>query len=229
MLTGKLLAAIIHIFTASGIIVGFVAMLAAIQGRWEAAFAWLGVAAIIDGVDGPLARHFGVKTRLPRFSGERLDLVIDYFTYVIVPALMVYLSGRMPQGWALIAASIMLMTSLFHFSDMDSKTEDDFFVGFPAIWNVVVFYLFIFPMPPGMAFASVAVLGALTFIPLKWVHPLRVERFRVVTVAVLAIWAGAALLVLWSGFPVSIFTQVVIALCSLYLLLPGLVRSIGAR
>jgi phosphatidylcholine synthase len=228
VLTGKLLAASIHIFTASGIIAGFAAMLAAIEGRWEAAFAWLGVAAVIDGLDGPLARYFRVKTLLPRFSGERLDLVIDYFTYVIVPALMVYLGGRMPEGWALVAAAIMLMTSLFHFSDMDSKTEDGFFVGFPAIWNVVAFYLFIFPMPPSIAFASVAILGALTFIPLKWVHPLRVEQFRAVTVAVLAIWAGASLLVLWSGFPVSVFTQVIIALCSLWLLLPGLVRSTGS-
>lgn len=229
MLTGKLLAASIHILTASGIIAGFVAMLAAIEGRWEAAFAWLGLAAVIDGVDGPLARHFGVKARLPRFSGERLDLVIDYFTYVIVPALMVYLGGRIPQGWALAAACIILMTSLFHFSDMDSKTEDDFFVGFPAIWNVVAFYLFIFPMPPSIAFASVVILGVLTFIPLKWVHPLRVERFRLITVVVLAVWAAAALRVLWSGFPVSYVTQGVIALCSLWLLLPGLVRSISSR
>jgi phosphatidylcholine synthase len=229
VLTGKLLAASIHIFTASGIIAGFAAMLAVTEARWEAAFAWLGVAAVIDGLDGPLARHFRVKAWLPRFSGERLDLVIDYFTYVIVPALMVYVSDRMPQGWALVAAAIILVTSLFHFCDMDSKTEDGFFVGFPAIWNVIAFYLFIFPMPPSMAFASVAILGVLTFIPLKWVHPLRVERFRGLTVAVLAIWAGAALLVLWRGFPVPIFTQVIIALCSLWLLLPGLVRSIGSR
>jgi phosphatidylcholine synthase len=227
--TGKLLAASIHMLTASGIVAGFAALLAAVGSRWEAAFAWLGVAAVIDGIDGPLARHFQVKKRLPRFSGERLDLIIDYFTYVIVPALMIYFSGRMLQGWSLVAAVIVLVTSLFHFSDVDSKTEDDFFVGFPAIWNVVVFYLFIFPLPPLLAFASVVILGALTFIPLKWVHPLRVRRLRKVTVAVLAIWAGAALYALWEGFPSSAFTQIVIGLCSVYLLVPGLTRSLASR
>lgn len=208
---------------------GFAAMLAAMEARWEAAFAWLGVAALIDGIDGPLARHFQVKTWLPRFSGERLDLVIDYFTYVIVPALMIYVSGRMPQGGALIAAFIILVTSLFHFSDMDSKTDDGFFVGFPAIWNVITFYLFIFPVPPVIAFVTIVLLGALTFVPLKWVHPLRVRLFRKLTVVVLTVWAGAALMALWEGLPPSLLTQAVIALCSLYLLLPGLTRSILSR
>jgi phosphatidylcholine synthase len=205
--------------------VGFLAMLAAVESRWEAAFVWLGLAALIDGVDGPLARHFQVKTVLPRFSGDRLDLIIDYFTYVIVPAMMIYSGGRIPSGWALVAAFIILMSSLFHFSDQDSKTEDGFFVGFPAIWNVAVFLIFVFPLPPFAAFAFVALLGALTFIPSKWVHPLRVRRLRPLTVTVLAIWAGAALFALREGFPASATTQAVIGLCSLYLLFPGLARS----
>jgi phosphatidylcholine synthase len=215
------------VLTASGVVAGFFALLAANGARWEAAFAWLAVAAVIDGVDGPLARHFQVKTRLPRFSGERLDLVIDYFTYVVVPALMIFGGGQMSKGWALIAAVIVLTTSLFHFGDIGSKTEDGFFVGFPAIWNVVAFYLFVFPLSPGAAFMLVALLGALTFVPLKWVHPVRVERWRPLTIAVLALWSGASALALWQGFPASTAIQIVLILCSLYLLACGLVRSFG--
>jgi phosphatidylcholine synthase len=223
--TEKLLAAGIHLLTASGVVAGFFALLASASQRWEAAFAWLAVAAIIDGLDGPLARHFEVKKLLPRFSGERLDLVIDYFTYVVVPALLIFNGGQMSKGWAVIAAVIVLVSSLFHFSDMESKTEDGFFVGFPAIWNVVAFYLFVFPLSSGAAFMLIAVLGALTFVPLKWVHPVRVERWRPFTLAVLALWSATAALVLWQGFPASPAVQVIMLLCSLYLLACGLTRS----
>jgi phosphatidylcholine synthase len=224
----KVAAACVHVLTASGVLAGFQALLATIAHRWDVAFLWLALATLIDGIDGPLARYFKVKTHLPRFSGERLDLVIDYFTYVIVPALMVYAGGQMPEGWAGVAAAIILMTSLFHFSDEDSKTEDGFFVGFPAIWNVIAFLLFVFPLPPGVGLVTITILGALTFVPLKWVHPLRVRRWRPLTVAVLALWSGGAALALWQGFPASPAVQAVIGLCSLYLLGCGLARSFAA-
>jgi phosphatidylcholine synthase len=221
----KGVAAGIHVLTASGVLTGFMALLACLEHRWELAFIWLAAATLIDGVDGPLARYFKVKKLLPRFSGERLDLIIDYFTYVIVPALMLYAGGRMPEGLALVAAFIVLMSSLFHFCDEDSKTEDGFFVGFPAIWNVVAFLLFVFPVPPGAGFALIVLLGVLTFVPLKWVHPIRVRRWRPITIPVLAVWTGAALLAVWQGFPGTPSLQVVIGLCSLYLLACGLARS----
>lgn len=215
----------IHVLTATGVLAGFQSLLACLDRRWELAFVWLAVATLIDGVDGPLARHFKVKSYLPRFSGERLDLIIDYFTYVIVPALMIHQSGRIPEGWALVAAFIVLMTSLFHFSDEDSKTDDGFFVGFPAIWNVIAFLLFVFPVPPSVGFGAIALLGALTFVPLKWVHPIRVERWRPVTIVMLAVWSGASILAIWRGLPASPMLQGVIAVCSVYLLACGLARS----
>jgi phosphatidylcholine synthase len=224
----KLAAACVHILTASGVLAGFQALLATIAHRWDAAFLWLAIATLIDGIDGPLARRFKVKTHLARFSGERLDLVIDYFTYVIVPALMIYASGLVPAGLGWLAAAIVLMTSLFHFSDKESKTEDGFFVGFPAIWNIVAFLLFVFAPPPALGFAVIALLGGLTFVPLKWVHPIRVRRWRPITIPVLAVWTGAALLAVWQGFPGAPSLQVVIGLCSLYLLACGLARSFSA-
>ena len=223
----KFAAACVHILTASGVLAGFQAMLATIAHRWDAAFLWLAIATLIDGIDGPLARRLKVKTHLTRFSGERLDLVIDYFTYVIVPALMIYAGGLVPADLAWLAAAIVLMTSLFHFSDQESKTEDGFFVGFPAIWNIVAFLLFVFAPPPAIGFATVLFLGALTFVPLKWVHPVRVRRWRPLTIAVLGLWAAAAGAAVQQGFPASSAVQVVIGLCSLYLLACGLMRSAG--
>ena len=223
----KLAAACVHILTASGVLAGFQAMLATIAHRWDAAFLWLAIATLIDGIDGPLARRLKVKTHLTRFSGERLDLVIDYFTYVIVPALMIYAGGLVPRGLGWLAAAIVLMTSLFHFSDRESKTEDGFFVGFPAIWNIVAFLLFVFAPPPAVGLAVIALLGGLTFVPLKWVHPVRVRRWRPLTIAVLGLWAAAAGAAVQQGFPSSTAVQAVIGLCSLYLLAFGLMRSVG--
>lgn len=225
MANGKLAAAGVHMLTASGVLAGFAAFLSAIDRDWTSAFIWLALATVIDGIDGPLARRFDVKTHLPRFSGERLDLVIDYFTYVIVPAFIIYASGLLPAGAALLAAGIVLTTSLFHFCDIESKTEDGYFVGFPAIWNGVALYLFIFGLPPVAAFLIIAALAGLTFVPLKWVHPVRVRRLRVPTFAVLALWSMAVAMTLWSGFPAPPILQTTIALCSFYLLAIGLARS----
>lgn len=225
----KAVAVCIHLLTATGVLAGFLALLASSERLWALAFVWLAVAAIIDGVDGPLARRFAVKKHLPRFSGERLDLVIDYFTYVIIPALMIYGSGRMPGGLELPAAGIVLMTSLFHFSDEKSKTDDGFFVGFPAIWNVVAFYLFVFPVPPVLGFAAIVFLGALTFVPLKWVHPIRVQRWRPLTIMMLGLWSVASAAAVWQGFPAAPTVQIVIGICSIYLLAVGLTRSFGQQ
>jgi phosphatidylcholine synthase len=221
----KAAAAAIHALTASGVLAGFEALLASFEHRWERAFIWLAVALLIDGIDGPLARHFQVKAHLPRFSGERLDLIVDYLTYVLVPAVMISEGGLMPPRLGILAAFIILMTSLFHFCDEHSKTPDGFFVGFPAIWNVVAFFLFVMPVPPPWVFSIVVFLGLLTFVPLKWVHPIRVRRWRPVTIAVLVVWSVASIVAIAEGFPASSINQAILGVSSLYLLGCGLARS----
>ena len=129
-------AALVHVFTALGAVCGLLAARAVFAGAWEAVFAWLWVALLIDGIDGTFARWVGLPERLPRFSGERLDLVIDYVTYVFVPALALMQAGYLKGGWGIVGASAILMSSLFHFCDTESKAEDHSFVGFPAIWNI---------------------------------------------------------------------------------------------
>ncbi|MDX2201243.1 MAG: CDP-alcohol phosphatidyltransferase family protein [Hyphomicrobiaceae bacterium] len=196
-------AALVHVFTASGAVCAFFAIRSIIEGRWELMFAWLGLALVIDGIDGTFARLADVQTRLPRFSGERLDLVVDYLTYVLVPALALWQAGFFGGVWTWLGPSLILLSSLFHFSDVESKADDYAFVGFPAIWNVVAFYLFALQASQAVATLTVLALVALTFVPLKWVHPLRTPFARTLTLAVCAVWGLAAAWTLWRGFPAT--------------------------
>lgn len=191
-------------------------MNAVISGRWETAFTWLGVALFIDGVDGTLARKAKVQLRLPRFSGERLDIVIDYVTYVFVPALALVQAGFLQGAWGLALAALILVSSLFHFSDTESKADDHSFVGFPAIWNIVAFYIFAFRLSE--TWAAVLVLGCalLTFVPLKWTHPMRTSRLRPLTLAACLVGAAAAIAALIAGFPAPVWAQIPLAVVAVY-------------
>jgi phosphatidylcholine synthase len=176
------------------------ATLAVAEERFEVMFLWLALALVIDGIDGPLARHVDVHERLGRFSGERLDLIVDYLTYVFVPVLAMLKAGHLPQGIALPVAAAILLSSLYHFSDTQSKAGDNSFVGFPAIWNVVAFYFFILQPDSGVAAAVCLAAITLTFVPTRWLHPMRVTRWRGLTLAAVALWFAAAGAALWAGF-----------------------------
>ena len=190
---------LVHVFTALGAVCALFAALAIPHGDWTGLFFWLGVALFIDGIDGTFARMAHVDTRLPRFSGETLDLVIDYVTYVFVPVLALLAAGHLPGTLGEVLAAGILLSSLFHFSDNGSKDEDKSFVGFPAIWNVVAFYIFVFAPDWRVSAAIIAVCTILTFVPWRWVHPLRVVKLRPVTLAVTVIWSVAAALAVWQG------------------------------
>jgi phosphatidylcholine synthase len=209
-------ATLVHVFTALGAACALLATLALIRGDWRMMFAWLGVALIIDALDGPLARRAHVKTVLPRFDGERLDLVIDYLTYVFIPALALVRAGYLPGRAGELMAVAILMSSLFHFSDTQSKTDDNCFVGFPAVWNVVAFYLFAFAAPPWVALAVSAICVVLTFLPLKWVHPVRVVALRPVTAVLSLLWAITAATVVWRGGQPGFLALCVLAGVAIY-------------
>ena len=211
-----LAAAFVHLFTASGILCALMATLAALSGAWEVMFAWLGAALIIDGADGVLARKAQVMERLPRFSGERLDLVIDYVTYVFIPALALLLGGFLDDTWGVVLAGLILLSSLFHFSDTESKAEDNSFIGFPAVWNLVAFYVFALGLSGVATAVLVIACVALTFVPLKWAHPLRTNRLWPVTAVAMVVWGLAAAWTLWSGFPGPWLVQAILILTVLY-------------
>lgn len=215
---GRIAAASVHVFTALGTVTALLAAMAIVNKDWQAMFAWLGLALFIDGVDGTLARRTEVKVRIPEFSGERLDWIIDYLTYVFLPAFALIEAGFIPGIWGIFLAAIMMITSLYHFCDLGNKSDDGNFVGFPAIWNIVAFYIFLFD--PGLIVSSlvILVLAALTFVPLKWVHPVRAKWARPVTLTVTVVASLAALLVMWTGFPANTWLQVILGVSAIYLI-----------
>jgi phosphatidylcholine synthase len=209
-------AALVHLFTAMGIVCGLMAILAVFSGSWVALFCWLGLALVIDGIDGIFARMAKVKHHLPRFSGDRLDLVIDYVTYVFVPVVALLQAGFLTGTAGLVLAGMALLSSLFHFSDTESKADDYSFVGFPAIWNAVAFYVFALGLPPWATAAVVLVCVGLTFVPLKWAHPLRTAALRPLTMVAMALWGLAAALTLLSGFPAGPLEKGILLLTGAY-------------
>lgn len=222
----RLAAGAVHVFTALGAVCGLLATLAAFDGAWELMFTWLGVAFIIDGIDGTFARLARVDQRLPRFSGERLDLVVDYVTYVFVPALALLRGGFLEGPLGVILASAILLSSLYHFSDLGSKSEDYSFVGFPAVWNIIAFYLFAFAVPVWLASAIVALCVALTFVPMHWLHPLRVIRLRALTLVITLGWSVATVAVVWDGFPAGFWSGAMLLIAAAYLIGLALRREV---
>jgi phosphatidylcholine synthase len=224
-----LAAAGVHLFTALGAVCGLLAALAAFDGAWERMFAWLGLALIIDGIDGTFARMAHVEERLPRFSGERLDLVVDYVTYVFVPALALLRAGYLTGTAGLVIAALILLSSLYHFSDLASKGEDYSFVGFPAVWNVVAFYVFALAPPAWLTYAVLIAGVVLTFVPMHWVHPARVKRLQGITLGITVAWSVAAVAAVWHGFPPSLWTQVILIIAAIYVCGLTLERSLRPR
>jgi phosphatidylcholine synthase len=187
----------VHIFTASGGALALFALLAAIEHRWGLMFLLLGVALFVDGVDGMFARRLEVAERLPRWSGDILDLVVDFLTYVFIPAYVVVASGLLPAYLAIPCAIAIIISGALYFADTQMKTKDNYFLGFPAVWNVPAFYLLLLRPDPWIAAGAIAVLAAATFLPVPFVHPFRVTRMRGLTVALLAIWGVLASIALW--------------------------------
>jgi len=210
------LAASVHLFTALGAVCALLAAHALLDRAFETAFLWLGVALIIDGIDGAFARAVDVKRRLPRFSGEKLDQVVDYVTYVFVPALALQLGGYLTGPWGGLLSALILLSSLFHFCDNGNKADDHCFVGFPAIWNIVAFYVFAFALPGWAVSGLVLVCVGLTFVPMRWLHPMRVRALRPVNVTMSGLWAFAAIWTVATGFPAGPGAMAVLAVVALY-------------
>jgi len=205
----------VHIFTAMGAGIALLAMLEAVREHWANMFGWLGVALIIDGIDGPLARRLDVVRLQPNWSGEVLDLVVDYVTYVFVPAYAITASGMLLPLAAPILGIGIVVSSALYFADRRMKSDDNHFRGFPALWNAAAFYLFLLHWSPLLSTLLVAALVVLTFVPFHVLHPVRVVRLRWLTMSLIAIWALLALYALEMDFRVG--TGVTVALCAIAL------------
>src|SRR3954465_4640208 len=209
----------IHIFTALGAGVALIAMLEAVREHWTNMFGWLGVALVIDAIDGPLARKLDVVRLQPNWSGDILDLVVDFLTYVFVPAYAITASGLLlPLAAPLLGIGIMVSGALY-FADRRMKASDNHFRGFPALWNAAAFYLFLLHLPPVLSTLGIALLITLTFAPFHVLHPIRVVRLRWLTLWLMAVGAVLAVYTLVQDFNVG--APIVAALCAIALYVVG--------
>jgi phosphatidylcholine synthase len=214
----------VHVLTACGAALALIALIFATGGHWEAMFFCLGLALIVDGVDGPLAREFKVAEALPRWSGDTLDLVVDFVTYVFVPAFAIVASGLMPAALAIPSGVIVVVVGAIYFSDRKMKTDDNYFRGFPAVWNLAAFYLYLLQPPEWIGFAAIVVLAVLSFLPFKFLHPMRVKRWRWINVALLALWAALAFVALVERLEPGPIVTVPLCAIAFYFFLAGLIR-----
>jgi phosphatidylcholine synthase len=217
----------VHVFTALGAALGLLALIFATGGHWAAMFFTLGLALLVDGIDGPLARRFKVQELLPRWSGEGLDFVVDFITYVFVPAYAIAASGYLPQTLAIPLAALIVVTGALYFADGNMKTEDNYFRGFPAVWNLVAFYIFVLAPHPWAGAAAIVALAVLTFVPVRFVHPLRVRQGRIINIMLMVVWAAFAFIAVATDLEPGPYVTAGLSVIALYFLVAGLLRRAG--
>jgi len=179
----------VHAYTASGAVLAFAMTLATIRAQFRFAFLLMVVATVIDATDGALARVARVRERTPAFDGARLDDIVDYLTFVFVPALLIFEAGLLPRDWSAVIVAVMLLSSAYGFSAADAKTTDHFFTGFPSYWNIAALYLYAAHLSPVVNGIVLLVLSALVFVRIRYVYPSRTPVLRGLTIALCVIWS----------------------------------------
>lgn len=225
-MTDRLKALLVHLLTATGAVLAMLAMLAAADGKWHVMFLWLVVALIVDGVDGPLARRYHVKKNWPTYDGVLLDLIIDYLTYVFIPAFALFQQGLLPgwTGWC--AIIVITYASAIYFVDTRMKTKDNSFAGFPACWNMVILVLFALNPNFYVMLAIILILAGTMFTNLKFIHPVRTERWRPLSLSVALAWIAFAWWAASVDFHPESWAKWGLVATSLYLVLAGIVQEL---
>jgi phosphatidylcholine synthase len=214
----------VHVFTALGAGLGLLALLAAVEKRWAVMFGWLALALVIDACDGTLARRFAVRTTVPRWSGDTLDLVVDILTWVFVPAYAVIAAGLLPPALAVPLGAAIVITSVIYFADTKMKGPENYFYGFPGAWNVVAFFMFLLGLDPWINAALVVALCVLTFVRVPFVHPFRVVQGRALNWVLLAAGAALAVVALLRNLEPGPFVTAPLCIIGLYFLGVGLLN-----
>ena len=216
----------VHLLTATGAVLSMLAMLAAVEEQWSLMFLWLVVALVVDGIDGPLARRYQVTVNWPTYDGVLLDLIIDYLTYVFIPAYALFKSGLLPGWTGWIAIIVIVYGSVIYFADTRMKTKDNSFSGFPACWNMVVLVLFALKPNFELTLAIVVALAVAMFLNLKFIHPVRTDRWRAISLPMALAWTGFAGWAAWVDFDPQSWAHGGLVVTSLYLLLAGAVQQL---
>lgn len=206
----------VHFFTASGAVWGVLSLIAILQHEWKLSFIWIGVAMLVDGVDGMLARLFHTKVHADRVDGALMDNIIDYLNFVVVPVFFFLEAELLPAPVAFLSMAGILMASAFQFSQVDAKTDDHFFKGFPSYWNILALYLFLFKWDVWINFAIVATCLVLVFVPVKYIYPSRTSRNRKLHLGLMYVWGiggfialmqypNVPMWVIWASISVVVF------------------------
>ena len=179
----------LHVYTASGAVLGLLAVVAAVDGRTVEALWILLVALVVDGTDGTLARRLRVQATIRGFDGARLDDIVDYLTYAFVPVVLLWSGGYLPEGrWGAVLAAAPLLASCVQFCRTDAKTADHAFLGFPSYWNVVAFYAVVLDLAPAVTGAVLVVCSVLVFVPVHYIYPSRTSTARTLNLVLAGLW-----------------------------------------
>ena len=225
-MTIRLQALGVHLFTATGAVFAMLAMLAASEAKWSLMFLWLIVAFGVDGIDGALARKYDVKKNAPRFDGVLLDLIIDYLTYVFIPAFALFKSGLLPGWTGWFAIFVITFASAMYFCDSNMKTKDNSFHGFPGCWNMLVLVLFALSPNFWIILIIVAALAVAMFLPLKFIHPVRTKRWRWLSLPLSLGWIFFAVWAARVDFHPQSWAHWGLVITSVYLVCAGIVQQI---
>ncbi|RJL06817.1 CDP-alcohol phosphatidyltransferase family protein [Paracoccus siganidrum] len=219
-------ALLVHLLTATGAVLSMLAMLAAVAEEWSLMFLWLVVAFVVDGIDGPLARRYHVKKNWPAYDGVLMDLIIDYLTYVFIPAFALFESGLLTGWTGWFAIIVIVYGSVIYFADTRMKTRDNSFAGFPGCWNMVVLVLFAVQPHWMVILAIIVVLSIAMFTNIKFIHPVRTRRWRAVSLPVAGFWVLCAGVAAWGDFHPDSWAIWGLVASSVWLLLAGAVQQL---
>ncbi|MTH77798.1 CDP-alcohol phosphatidyltransferase family protein [Paracoccus aestuariivivens] len=225
----RLKALSVHLLTATGAVLSMLALLAAANAEWSQMFLWLVIALIVDGVDGPLARRYQVKANWPTYDGVQMDLIIDYLTYVFIPAYALFKSGLLPGWTGWIAIIAITYGSVIYFCDTRMKTRDNSFAGFPACWNMLVLVLFALEPNFWVILFVVVALAFTMFTNVKFIHPVRTERWRFISLPVTAAWVGFAIWAVLVDFHPDSIARWGLLITSLWLTCAGFLQQLTEK
>ena len=222
----KIKALSVHLLTASGAVLSMFAMLAAVEGKWQTMFLWLVLALLVDGIDGPLARRYDTPKNFPTYDGVLMDLIVDYLTYVFIPAYALFKSGMLTGWTGWLAIIVICYGSVIYFADTRMKTKDKSFSGFPACWNMGALVLCAIAPSQHTILAVVVLLTVGMFVPLKFVHPTRTKRWREITLPVSIAWVLFAAWAAWVNFAEGTWAHWGLVATSIYLVGAGVAQQI---
>ncbi|MCG6904654.1 MAG: CDP-alcohol phosphatidyltransferase family protein [Rhodobacter sp.] len=226
-MTLRLKALSVHLLTATGAVFAMLALLAAVDEKWGLMYVWLVVAFVVDGIDGPLARKYDVHTHAPQYDGVIMDMIVDYLTYIFIPAYALFKHPDLLPGWTgWVVIIVITFASAMYMADTRMKTKDFSFSGFPACWNMVVIVMFALKPNFWAILFIVVVLAAAMFMPLKFVHPVRTDRWRWLSLPVALGWTFFAGWAAWVDFDPQSWAHWGLILTSLYLAFAGIVQQI---